>query len=289
MGPSSQLYIPKGPDIEWSQNVHRWWSQVPQVVDKNESVDQGPRNNIDPELRQMHCHLVQNGRTYHWPLRGKLNEQVHRQRHLAWLGDTQGRDRGTLLPTNQRWMVMTGAAQAQTRIYEDRGLHKQVRLPEAPRECFRRLRMRSPRTGHLSRTPSWDSPHKLRHQRLGWLFPMHPQVGRNLERLWIIRGGYTLGYNNLAGSSRFSAIGTQPGAGTPMNIGTTQQQQRTGNPQCYNCLLKSHMHLMQYVDQVCIICGSVKVTLCPLMSSIDGVCTCTIPSTHISVDLVIVL
>ena len=54
-------------------------------------------------------------------------------------------------------------------------------------------------------------------------------------------------------------------------------------------LLKSHMHLTQYVDQVCIICGSVKVTLCPLTSSVDGVCTCTTPSTHISVNLVIVL
>ena len=54
-------------------------------------------------------------------------------------------------------------------------------------------------------------------------------------------------------------------------------------------LLKSHMHLTQYVDQVCIICGSVKVTLCPLTSSADGVRTCTTPSTHISVDLVIVL
>ena len=54
-------------------------------------------------------------------------------------------------------------------------------------------------------------------------------------------------------------------------------------------VLKSHMHLTQYVDQVCIICSSVKVTLCPLTSSIDGVCTCTTPSTHISVDLVIIL
>ena len=54
-------------------------------------------------------------------------------------------------------------------------------------------------------------------------------------------------------------------------------------------LLKSHMHLTQYVDQVCIICSSVKVTLCPPTSSVDGVCTCTTPSTHISVDLVIVL
>ena len=54
-------------------------------------------------------------------------------------------------------------------------------------------------------------------------------------------------------------------------------------------VLKSHMHLTQYIDQVCIICSSVKVTLCPLASSVDGVCTCTTPSTHISVDLVIVL
>ena len=57
----------------------------------------------------------------------------------------------------------------------------------------------------------------------------------------------------------------------------------------YDFLLKSHMHLTQYVDQVCIRCGSVKVTLCPLTSSVDGVRTCTTPSTHISVDLVIVL
>ena len=67
------------------------------------------------------------------------------------------------------------------------------------------------------------------------------KVGRNLERLQIIRGGYTPGYNNLAGSSRFSATGTQPGAGTPMNIGTAQQQQRTGNPQCYNCQQFGHI------------------------------------------------
>ena len=60
-------------------------------------------------------------------------------------------------------------------------------------------------------------------------------------------------------------------------------------PMAIKFLLKSHMHLTQYVDQVCIICSSVKVTLCPPMSSIDGVCTCTTPLTHISVDLVIVL
>ena len=55
-------------------------------------------------------------------------------------------------------------------------------------------------------------------------------------------------------------------------------------------LLKSHMHLVQYGNfQVCIRCSSVKVTLCPLTSSVDGVRTCTTPSTHISVDLVIVL
>ena len=58
---------------------------------------------------------------------------------------------------------------------------------------------------------------------------------------------------------------------------------------CLVTLLKSHMHLTQYVDQVCMICGSVKVTLCPLTSSVNGVHTCTTPSTHISVDLVIVL
>ena len=63
----------------------------------------------------------------------------------------------------------------------------------------------------------------------------------------------------------------------------------TGETQIGDPVLKSHMHLTQYVDQVCIICGSVKVTLCPPMSSVDGVCTCTTPSTHISVDLVIVL
>ena len=67
------------------------------------------------------------------------------------------------------------------------------------------------------------------------------KVGRNLERLHIIRGGYTPGYNNSAGSSRFSATGTQPGAGAPINIGTTQQQQRTGNPQCYNCQQFGHI------------------------------------------------
>ena len=39
------------------------------------------------------------------------------------------------------------------------------------------------------------------------------KVGRNLERLRIIRGGYTPGYNNSAKGSRFSATGTQPGAG----------------------------------------------------------------------------
>ena len=54
-------------------------------------------------------------------------------------------------------------------------------------------------------------------------------------------------------------------------------------------VLKLHMHLTQYINQVCIICSSVKVTLCPPTSSVDGVCTCTTPSTHISVDLVIVL
>ena len=67
------------------------------------------------------------------------------------------------------------------------------------------------------------------------------KVGRNLERLHIIRGGYTPGYNNSAGSSCFSATGTQPSAGTPMNISTAQQQQRAGNPQCYNCQQLGHI------------------------------------------------
>ena len=55
------------------------------------------------------------------------------------------------------------------------------------------------------------------------------------------KGGYTPGYNNSAGGSRFSATGTQPGAGAPMNIGTTQQQPRAGNPQCYNCQQFGHI------------------------------------------------
>ena len=67
------------------------------------------------------------------------------------------------------------------------------------------------------------------------------KVGRNLERLHIIRGRYTPGFNNLAGSSCFSATGTQPGAGAPMNIGTAQQQQKGGNPQCYNCQQFRHI------------------------------------------------
>ena len=66
------------------------------------------------------------------------------------------------------------------------------------------------------------------------------QVGRNLERLRIIRGGYTPGFNNVAGGSCFSATGTQPGAGTPMNIGAAQQQ-KGGNPQCYNCQQFGHI------------------------------------------------
>ena len=66
------------------------------------------------------------------------------------------------------------------------------------------------------------------------------QVGRNLERLRIIRGGYTPGYNNSPGSSRFSATGTQPGAGAPMNISAAQQQ-RADNPQCYNCQQFGHI------------------------------------------------
>ena len=67
------------------------------------------------------------------------------------------------------------------------------------------------------------------------------KMGRNLERLQIIGGGYTPGYNNPAGSSHFSATGTQPSAGTPMNISAAQQQQRAGNPQCYNCQQFGHI------------------------------------------------
>ena len=67
------------------------------------------------------------------------------------------------------------------------------------------------------------------------------RVGRNLERLCIIRGGNTPGFNKSAGSSRFSATGTQPGASAPMNIGTAQQQPRAGNPQCYNCQQFGHI------------------------------------------------
>ena len=72
------------------------------------------------------------------------------------------------------------------------------------------------------------------------------------------------------------------------HVSDNQSTEKTW-PWTQSCVLKSHMHLTQYVDQVCIICGSVKVTLCPPTSSVDGVCTCTTPSTHISVDLVIVL
>ena len=67
------------------------------------------------------------------------------------------------------------------------------------------------------------------------------KVGRNLERLCIIRGGYTPNYNNPAGGSCFSATGMQPGAGAPMNIGAAQQQPRAGNPQCYNCQQFRHI------------------------------------------------
>ena len=69
------------------------------------------------------------------------------------------------------------------------------------------------------------------------------RVGRNLERLCIMRGGNTSGFNKTAGSSHFSATGTQPGAGAPMNIGAAQQQQqqRAGNPQCYNCQQFGHI------------------------------------------------
>ena len=66
------------------------------------------------------------------------------------------------------------------------------------------------------------------------------RVGRNLEWLRIIRGGNTSNFNT-AGSSRFSATGTQPGASAPMNISAAQQQQKGSNPQCYNCQQFGHI------------------------------------------------
>ena len=70
------------------------------------------------------------------------------------------------------------------------------------------------------------------------------KVGRNLERLQILRGG-GYGYQRSSGEgARFSAAGTQPGASASMDIGAAcqgQPQQRAGNPQCYNCQQFGHI------------------------------------------------
>ena len=70
------------------------------------------------------------------------------------------------------------------------------------------------------------------------------KVGRNLERLHILRGGGYGYQRSYGGGARFSAAGTQPGAGAPMDIGAARQgqpQQRAGNPQCYNCQQFGHI------------------------------------------------
>ena len=70
------------------------------------------------------------------------------------------------------------------------------------------------------------------------------KVGRNLERLQILRGGGYGYQHSSGGGARFSAAGTQPGAGAPMDIGAAHQgqpQQRAGNPQCYNCQQFGHI------------------------------------------------
>ena len=70
------------------------------------------------------------------------------------------------------------------------------------------------------------------------------KVGRNLEQLQILRGGGYGYQRSSGGGARFSAAGTQPGAGAPMDIGAARQgqpQQRAGNPQCYNCQQFGHI------------------------------------------------
>ena len=70
------------------------------------------------------------------------------------------------------------------------------------------------------------------------------KVGRNLEWLHILRGGGYGYQRSYGGGARFSAAGTQPGAGAPMDIGAARQgqpQQRAGNPQCYNCQQFGHI------------------------------------------------
>ena len=70
------------------------------------------------------------------------------------------------------------------------------------------------------------------------------KVGRNLERMQILRGGGYGYQRSYGGGARYSAAGTQPGAGAPMDIGAARQgpsQQRAGNPQCYNCQQFGHI------------------------------------------------
>ena len=70
------------------------------------------------------------------------------------------------------------------------------------------------------------------------------KVGCNLERLQILCGGGYGYQRSSGGGARFSAAGTQPGAGAPMDIGAAHQgqpQQRAGNPQCYNCQQFGHI------------------------------------------------
>ena len=70
------------------------------------------------------------------------------------------------------------------------------------------------------------------------------KVSCNLEWLQILRGG-GYGYQRSSrGGACFSAAGTQPGAGAPMDISAVRQeqpQQRAGNPQCYNCQQFGHI------------------------------------------------
>ena len=69
-------------------------------------------------------------------------------------------------------------------------------------------------------------------------------VSCNLERLQILRGGEYGYQRSSGGGARFSAAGTQPGAGAPMDISAVRQgqpQQRAGNPQCYNCQQFRHI------------------------------------------------
>ena len=70
------------------------------------------------------------------------------------------------------------------------------------------------------------------------------KVSRNLKWLQILRGS-AFGYSQCSsgGGAHFSAAGTQPGAGAPMDIGAVcqGQPQKRGNPQCYNCQQYGHI------------------------------------------------